>query len=66
MLDEKFKYKIDFTELYFTEPKFYEKFNSAFFPDDVTIFGKFMEYRLSHFFSFRPYKYSSKNILHKE
>jgi hypothetical protein len=54
MLNEKFKHKIDFVELYFTEPKFYEKFYDTFLPDDITVFGKFMEHRYDHSFTFRP------------
>ena len=63
-LDEKLDHKIDFVELYFTDPELHEEFTDTFLPDDVTLFGKFFEHRMNHLFVFKPW-FGNTHVLNK-
>jgi len=55
MLNEKEKFRLDFTEFFFTDKEFYDSFLSNFeHQDKLTVFGAFLEHRYQNLFNFRP------------
>jgi hypothetical protein len=55
MLNEKEKFRLNFTEFFFTDKEFYYKFLTNFdHQDPSTVFGSFIEHRYQNIFNFRP------------
>ena len=66
LLNDKEKFRLDFTEFFFTDKQFYEKFISEFqCQDATTVFGAFIEHRSQNVFNFRPWYSSETFTLYK-
>jgi len=66
LLNEKEKFRLNFTEFFFTDKEFYDKFLTNFdHQDPTTIFGAFIEHRYQNIFNFRPWYTNPTHTLHK-
>jgi hypothetical protein len=54
MLNDKEKHGLNFTEFFFTDKVFYDKFIEEFGPEPLTVFGAFIEHRIQNVFNFKP------------
>ena len=66
LLNDKEKYGLDFTEFFFTDKQFYDKFISEFqCQDATTVFGAFIEHRSQNLFNFKPWFTKNTFILYR-
>jgi len=66
LLNEKEKFGLDFTEFFFTDKAFYDKFILEFSSQETTtVFGAFIEHRVQNVFNFRPWYTDPTHILYR-
>lgn len=66
LLNDKEKHGLNFTEFFFTDKQFYEKFISEFQCQDAdTVFGAFIEHRSQNLFNFKPWFRSNTFLLYR-
>ena len=65
LLNEKEKHGLNFTEFFFTDKVFYEKFIDEFGSEPLTVFGAFIEHRIQNVFNFKPWYRKNTFVLYK-